>query len=313
MKITITSPAFGPNGGLRIIADVAHELSKNHEVTIFCPDKTSPYYPINVRTVSHENELKDQDVLIIGSPHHIHLNDLNIKAKRFAYIQMMEHLFHPNNPRFRRLAHRFYSELPYITMAHWGLDEIQKINNKRFLYTANSVNYDLFPLIKKRKDGKVVLLESPMPTNPTKDKNMIALKVSKRLKEMGYIIKGYGAIKADLDEFHVLPSIEKMNELYSEATILIKATVLDFQSTAPIEAGTKNCLTIRAINHGDDNLIDNFNCLRVKYNEDELLKAAIRGLEDEELRKRLVKNMMEQLKNNPWEKHVKQIEEFICT
>lgn len=312
MKITLTCPAFAPNGGIRIIIDVAHELAKRHEVQIFCPDLTSPYHPVTLKVINHTEGLKDQDILLICSPHHIHLKDLKIKAKKFAYIQMIEHLFQPGNMRFKAQSLRFCRELPFITMAEWGLEEILKFGNRnRYLYTANSVNFEHFPIINKR-NKTTVLLESPMAINSTKDKNQIGLKIGRRLKDMGYKVVGYGAIKADMDEFHVLPDLETMNRLYSDAMILIKATQLDFQSAAPLEAGTKGCVTVRGINKGDDNLIHEVNCLRVPYNEDLVLEQTLRILKDEELRKTLAKNMINYLKENPWEKHVKQMEEFIC-
>lgn len=308
----MTCPAFTLNGGIRVILDVAHELAKRHEVTILCPDKGCHWYPITVRVIQHTNDLKDQDVLIICSPHHIHLKDLKIKAKKFAYIQMIEHLFQPSNLRFKAQSMRFYRELPFITISEWGLEEILKYGNRNsYLRTSNSVNFAQFPIINKRKKT-TVLLESPMAINGTKDKNGIALKIGKRLKDMGYKVVGYGAIKADLDEFHVMPDLETMNKLYSDAMIMIKTTNLDFQSTAPLEAGTKACVTVRGINKGDDNLIHEFNCLKVSYNEDLVLEQTLRILKDEELRKTLAGNMIKYLKENPWEKHVKQIEEFIC-
>ena len=312
MKITMTCPAFTPNGGIRVILDVAHELSKRHEVTILCPDKGCHWYPITVKVIQHNNDLKNQDVLIICSPHHIHLKDLKIKAKKFAYIQMIEHLFQPGNLRFKAQAMRFYRELPFITISQWGLEEILKYGNRnRYLYTWNSVNFDQFPLMNKRKKS-TILLESPMAINGTKDKNQIALKIGRRLKDMGYKVVGYGAIKADLDEFYVFPDLKTMNRLYSDAIIMIKATQLDFQSTAPLEAGTKGCVTVRGINKGDDNLIHELNCLRVHYNEDLVWNQTLRILNDEELRKTLAKNMVNYLKENSWEKHCREIENFIC-
>lgn len=312
MKITMTCPAFSPNGGIRVILDVAHELSKRHDVTILCPDKGCHWYPITVRVIQHNNELKEQDVLIICSPHHIHLKDLKIKAKKFAYIQMIEHLFQPQNLRFKAQAMRFYRELPFITISQWGLEEVLRYGNRnKFLYIGNGVNFEHFPISNKRKKT-TILLESPVPTNPTKDRNQIALKVGNKLRELGHKVVGYGALKADLDEFYVNPDLKTLNRLYSDAMILIKATQLDFRSTSPLEAGTKGCVTVRAITKGDDDLVDDFNCVRVPYNETQLLAACLDILSDEEGRKKLAKNMINHLKENTWEKYVNQIEEFIC-
>lgn len=313
MKITLTCPAFSPNGGIRVILDVAHELAKRHEVQIFCPDKGCHWYPIEVKVIHNTQALINEDVLIICSVHHVHLIDLKLKARKFAYIQMIEHLFQPGNVRFKMMAMRHFKELPFITISDWGLEEIIKYGNKhRYLRISNGVNFNHFPIVNKRKKT-TILLESPVPTNPTKDKNRIALRIGSRLKDMGYKVVGYGAFKPDLDiEFHIAPDLKTLNKLYSDALIMIKATQLDFESTAPLEAGTKGCVTVRGINKGDDNLIHEFNALKVPYNENLVLDQTLRILKDDDLRKKLSWNMMNYIQGNTWEKQVKQIEEFIC-
>lgn len=311
MKIVFTCPALSPNGGIRVILDMAHELAKTHEVSLFCPEKVCNWYIIKIQINDSLDNLKDADYLIISSPHHIHLKDLKIKAKMFSYVQMMEHLFYPRNQAFKNRAFRWYRELPVITISEWGFQEIQKMNRNVSLI-GNGVNFDHFPIYNKKKDGKVILLESPIPFNPTKDKFRIALKVSKRLESLGYTVKGYGAINCPDIEFYQSPDLKTLNKLYREATILVKATVYDFRSTSPLEAGAKGCVTVRAINQGDDDLIDGFNCLRVKYNEEDLYKASVRLLKDDNLRTSLAKNMIEYLKSNTWEVQAKKFTDIIC-
>jgi glycosyltransferase involved in cell wall biosynthesis len=310
MKLTITCPAFSLNGGIRVILDMAHELSKYHEVQILCPQTTCDWYPIKLKVIQNA-DLRDQDVLIISSPHHIHLKDLKIKARMFSYVQMMEHLFQPTNLQFKSRAMRFYRELPVITISNWGIEEILKMN-KRVHYIGNGVNFEQFPIYNKKKKEKIVLLESPIPINPTKDKFQLALKVARRLQERGYKIKGYGTMPLNEFEYYQCPDLKTLNKLYREATILLKATVYDFRSTAPLEAGTKGCVTVRGIVKGDDDLFNNVNCLRVGYNEEELFNAALKVLEDDELRNRLADNMFTHLKTYTWEYWGKKFNEIIC-
>ena len=295
MKI-ITCPAFTPNGGIRIILEVAHRLN----ATIFSDHTSCDWFDIKVPVTNDINVLKEADVLIISSPHHVHLADLKIKAKKVAFFQMLEHLF-TNDRVFLTRCKRWY-QLPGIIISRWGMEELNKMGNMRLRYIGNGVNFNDFPIYSTKKDNKTILLESPEPINKSKDKNRIALSVAKRLQSEGYNIIGYGAIKPNIDcEFHVCPDLKTMNKLYRDATIMIKATVYDFRSTAPLEAGTKGTVTARAIMYGDDDLIDGFNCLRVPYNENELYRISKTLLEREELRNTLAKNMTNYLKENSWD------------
>jgi glycosyltransferase involved in cell wall biosynthesis len=289
---------------------MAHELSKYHDVQILCPQTTCDWYPIKLRVIQNA-DLRDQDVLIISSPHHIHLKDLKIKARMFSYVQMLEHLFQPTNLQFKARSMRFYRELPVITISQWGMEEILKYN-KRVHYIGNGVNFDHFPIWNKKKKGKVVLLESPIPINPTKDKHQLALKVGKRLANLGYDVKGYGSVSCKEIEYYQCPDVKTLNKLYRESSILLKATIYDFRSTAPLEAGTKGCVTVRGIVKGDDDLINEVNCLKVGYNEEELFKASLKLLQDEELRSKLAQNMFTHLETYTWEYYGKKFNEIIC-
>lgn len=315
MNIFITIPALTPNGGIRVILEVAHRLSKFHNVTLFnqSPNNECHWYPIECNIVNNTNELAKADVLIITSPHAISLKQLKIKARIFAFNQMMEHLFQPGNRNFRMKCFEFY-KLETITISQWGIQELRSMGNIMPIhYLGNGVNLEHFPIYSNKKDGKTILLESPEPINPTKDRDRIALKVAKKLESEGYRIIGYGVIKPkEINSFFVNPDLNTLNALYKEATILIKATLYDFRSTAPMEAGTKGTVTARAIIKGDDDLINEHNCLKVNYNEDELYKAAKRLLEDQKLRTRLAKNMITHIKENNWDKYIDQFNKIIC-
>jgi hypothetical protein len=315
MNIYITTPALTPNGGIRVILEVAHRLSKFHNVTIYNESTINSchWYPIECQIVNDTKGLGQADILIISSPHSMHLTELKIKARVFAFNQMMEHLFQPNNRAFRMRCFQFYN-LETITISQWGINELRTFGNlKPIHYLGNGVNLDHFPIYSNKKDGKTILLESPEPINPTKDRDRIALKVALRLKNEGYRVIGYGVVKPKgVDSFFVNPDLNTLNALYKEATILIKATLYDFRSTSPMEAGTKGTVTARAIIKGDDDLINEFNCLRVNYSEADLYTISKRLLEDEKLRTRLAKNMIAHIKENNWDKYIDQFNKIIC-
>ena len=92
-----------------------------------------------------------------------------------------------------------------------------------------------------------------------------------------------------------------MNQLYSQATILVKATLYDARACAPMEAMCKGTVTARAIMHGDDDLIHGENCLKCGYDKDHLYRNAKELLTNHELRKRLANNCIEYVRKYNWD------------
>jgi hypothetical protein len=277
-QLMITVPGIGSHGGIRIILDWANYLCDHFEVTLLCQTKKQPdWYELDSR-VNWAHRIKKTDILIISSPHGISCSR-NVKAgKIFLFCQMAEHLFNPSNKAFYKQCVEFYrSPYPMFAISKWNIElfENEFGRKSKTIYIGNGVNLDNFPIIGVDKDFKTVLLESPEPTNQTKDVERVALKVAKRLKAEGYNIIAYGRtpIHKDLDwvvdSYYLNPTIDTLNHLYEWATILVKATIMDARSCSSQEAATKGCVTVRAINFGDDDLVHGDNCIKVPYNEDE--------------------------------------------
>ena len=72
-----------------------------------------------------------------------------------------------------------------------------------------------------------------------------------------------------------------MNSLYRRAKIFIKATKCDARSTAPLEAATKQCVVVRGIDKGDDDLFVE-NSYKVGYDYNQVLSAAIQAFQNPE-------------------------------
>ena len=78
------------------------------------------------------------------------------------------------------------------------------------------------------------------------------------LKREGYKIIAYGArplrkYREFIPTGYVMnPTLKAINMLYSQASVMIKATKMDARSLSPLEAMTKGCAVSRAINQGDD-------------------------------------------------------------
>jgi hypothetical protein len=275
MQVFITIPAMTvPHGGIRVLIELANRLAAFHDVKIISTQRHCDWMKINVPVIM-EREYKGGEVLIIGSPHHIHLTG----KKTYTYCQMLEHHFAPNDRRWVARCHDFYTKHEMISISHWNMDYIKSISSHPIHYTDTGVSYTDFPTEIVEKDFKTVLIEGWETGNISKDSDNIAAKVASRLKDEGYKILVYSSKPLTVlpevpDEYHYRPSLEVINDLYRRATILIKATHMDARACAPLEAMTKGCVTVRAIDSGDDDLIHNVNCLRCDYNEERLYTYA---------------------------------------
>lgn len=319
MRIFITCPNINArHGGIRVILEIAHRLKDfGHDVFLFNQAKGArcDWYSLTVQVVSNTALLKSCDVLLVCSPHASHLLEKPYPAKKVIHLQAMEHLFFPGNTEFERKCRQCYqSPYPMITISKWMIQDMRHLWGRtgETFYIGNGINLDHFPISRRPKDSKVVLLESPEPGNRTKDVDRLALRVGERLAEMGYNVIGYGAKMPTTwtpPEFHMKPDLATMNSLYERASIMVKATVLDCRSTAPIEAMTKGTVTVRGIVKGDDDLTEE-NSIRCGYDFDELYQATMKALTMDltPLREACYKHVQE----NTWHRWMPEINKILC-
>ncbi len=326
MKILITTPDFSRHGGIRVIIEWANHLLNifGHDVTMYTPKPCERPDWIRldpkVKLISREL-MTGYDCLIITSPHTIDLqNHPNRPKKVFVFLQMMEHLFRPNDAEWKAKCVQLYqSPYPLFSISKWNIEMMQNEFGRTgpTHYIKNGVNTYDFLISRKPKDGKTVLIEGWECSNPSKDIKNIAPLVAKFLRKQGYRILAYSGkplktLPQVPHRYYFRPDTEKINELYEQATILIKASLFDARACAPMEAMTKGTVTVRAINYGDDDLVNEYNCLKSIYRYSELLKNSIRLLQNEELRLQLAANGFDYLESLKWEDVLKQANEIIC-
>lgn len=314
MNLFITTPTLKvPHGGTRVINEWAARLSEWHDVTLFVQNGSTECnwfdLPSKIVRTNNENLARQADCVIITSPHSIHLqNYIKPGAKGFVFMQMLEHMFAPNNKTFQRQCKAFYkTRLPMIYESPWNLDFVVNRMGRRGknYIVGNGVNLDHFPIQREHKDN-YILVEGWEASNPTKDDLHLGPLVAKQLKAEGYKVLAFSqkplSTHTDVpDEYYQLPSLERINDLYNRAKILIKATHFDNRSTAPLEAMTKATPTARAIEKGDEDLIHEYNCLRGPYTYDALYDNAKRLLTDDELYDKIQDNCVDYVTTYTWD------------
>jgi len=320
MRIFIQSPNINSrHGGIRVINEWANRLGAFHQVIIYNQQGKlfCDWMNVNCKIVNTPAMMMKSDCLIVTSPHGLYLLDKDKPAKKFVFLQMLEHLFNPmNNRMFNDCMALYKTKHPLISISQWNIRLLQHKFGRTGItkYVGNGVNLDDFPISNKPKDGKVILLESPEPTNMSKDVDKIAVKVAARLKEQGYIIKGYGLKPAKdniYSEYIVKPNLHDMNRLYEEATIMIKATRYDARSTAPMEAMTKGTVTVRGIIEGDDDLNEQ-NSYKTDYSYDKVLDSALFALNNKSDLEDKARNCRHYVQTYTWDYWINQINTILC-
>lgn len=287
MKIFIVTPSFAIHGGIRIILEWANRLTEFHEVYLFSQaGGHCAWFEINEKVkVVQQQGMAGMDCLIITSPYNIDFeNRPDTPDKVFIFAQMAEHLFVSESdkgyPEWYERCMKFYtSKNPMISISHWNMELFTRLGRTaKTYYVDNGVNFEHFPISYKPKDGKTILVEGWECGNPSKDIENIGPKVAAKLKAEGYKIIAYSQKKLKTmptipDEYYCRPSLEVMNSLYERATIMIKASKYDARSCSPLEAMTKGCIPVRALDRGDDDLTSGLNCLRTLYSEKALYES----------------------------------------
>jgi hypothetical protein len=276
MTIAYTLPSINvPHGGYRIVLEHLHRLkARGHNVFLFIESdiKTCDWYPNQVKITRSQIDLKNADVVVLGSPHSVWYTPRK-GQKVFCFVQMEESKFRPHDGKWINQCLQFY-KTPYPKL--YGSEWIGEYLEGEKFYIPDGINTNHFPVEDIEKPETVLLVEGWECSNPAKDTEAIAPKVCEKLKER-YRVKvlayGFQPLKRYShvpDEYYYRPSVGKMNDLYRRASILIKATKFDSRALSPIEAATKKCVTVRAIIRGDDYLMNQINCLRNGYDEEKL-------------------------------------------
>ncbi len=319
MHIVIPFPSLAAHGGTRVAVAIANHLAlRGHEVSFYVLDsRSNKNYWTWHKGVKYVTEKPTNfDVIFITSPHSIHLAE---KDRTVLHLQMLEHMFRPNDVKWRNVCEQMYTyPAPMFTISGWNRYELittYKRREDQTIYIGNGVDFNDFPLLDNcYGKSNAVLVEGWVPYNPCKDEQQIAPKVALRLRSEGYYIVGYGQLHLKRyvhtpHEYHLCPSLHQLNQLYSGARILLKASKYDARACAPVEAMTKGVPTVRALVHGDDDLINDYNCLRTSYSEQALYAAAKKVLTNDGLYDHLQYGCMQHIRNEcKWDKWIDVIE-----
>ena len=326
MNIFMTCPGAVPHGGIRVILEWATRLARKHQVYLRVPKAMKGDFSWfgglgAIQVVKDIDAIWKSDRLIVSSPHDADLLSYPgaPRSGRFAFMQMLEGMFRPDDLGWQRKCKWFEQESStLIGISKWNLARVvEQGRTLPFHYVGNGVNLEQFPISTKPKTGNCVLIEGWSAFNPTKDVDRLGPAVAKRLRRDGHKVLAYSQSPVDAEyaevphEFHVRPNLATLNSLYERATVLIKASKYDARSCSPMEAMTKGTVTARAIIEGDDDLTTGVNSVRCAYEEEALYNTVKTLLEVPELRESLAENCLAYVQKYSWDYWMGEIEKVL--
>lgn len=323
MDICYVLPCLTPCGGVRVLLEHANRLAKRgHRVVVSAPEVKPPaWFDVSKRVelLSHSRaEHRIFDVVVMSNPDTLALARRWDCQRRFYFVQMLEHLFWPKgsaewNTWLDSYGTLAKSDVQVVTIAGWIQRELRQTWGVQAPIVHNGVNTkEFFPDGKKQR---AILVEGD-GRNCAKDTEGVGWRVALALRERyGVQVWGYATVSnpyaAKLDRFIQHPNTVQMRNLYSEAMFLVKASHWEGRALAPLEAAACYTPTVRAIEEGDDDLVDGVNCLRSGYSYDALLHNARRMLNDDGLRGKLTEGAYRYARRKlDWEPIIDKLEEM---
>ena len=305
MKIAYVSPGLKPCGGIRILIEHVNRLARRgHDISLVVPRVRRPDWitvDVPVMSVQAAQKADSFDAVVATGYQTVNTASHISARRRFWFVQMAEWEFHkPDTTRYCKVLDTYplakKQNFHVITISRWVQQEMWQRWKIESEYVDNAVNRkDFYP---DRPEGRLnaILIEGDA-RNCAKDVDGISWRVAKELRcKYGVELWGYAALHHDnasgFDKFLAHVNANQMREIYSQALFLLKASRFDARACAPVEAMACGTTCARAIIRGDDDLINDQNCLRTRYDYDDLLEAARRLMEDEALRRRLEENAL---------------------
>ncbi len=208
------------------------------------------------------------------------------------------------------------NNIKYITISKWCEDWLKTKYNKSSQFAPNGIKLENFKFIKRNFDKKIKILIEGNSDDYYKNVDE-SFKISNKLNRKKYEIhflsyQGEPKEWYYVDKFYHRVPYDKVGEIYQNADILIKSSILESFSYPPLEMMATGGLCVIAPNGGNiEYLKDGENCLFYKQGDiDDALEKIEMLVSDEKLRNKLIKNGRKTAEERDWKKIEKEILEL---
>lgn len=239
----------------------------------------------------------------------------NVKNKMYL-VQNFETDFADFGKYMRIDANATYEDdtnVKYITISKWCQNWLNDKFEKECKYARNGIDLEQFKYKKRKFKGKIKILVEGNSDDYYKNVDesfKIVEKLDKNKYEIHFLsYQGTPKKWYYVDQFmHKVP-YEKVGEVYQNADILIKSSMLESFSYPPLEMMATGGLVVVAPNDGNvEYLKDNENCLFYEPGNIEDALEKIKILEtNEKLREKLLEEGIKTVNSRNWENIEKEI------
>lgn len=203
------------------------------------------------------------------------------------------------------------ANVDYITISKWCKNWLEKDFGVKSKYAPNGIDLKMFPYKKRDFKGKIKILiegDSESYYKNVDEAFRITNKLDKNKYEVYYLsYNGKEKTWYQVDKSFNKVEHSKVFEIYQEADILLKSSILESFSYPPLEMMATGGVCVVRPNDGNiEYLKDKYNCLFYKT-EEEAIEKINELSSDSKLRDKLIKNGLETAKSRSWEKIEKEI------
>jgi len=345
MKITFLLPKYPtkPVGGFRVVYEYANQLvRRGHEVYVVhlqsIPDqsflkkikrrikflfkKVNIYWhPIDGRVHlifapnSSQRYIPDSDAIFATSWQTAFLvNEYPIsKGKKFHLIQG----YVPDGKE-EELKKAWFLPLKKVLISKWLYEKALEmgISEEDIVYIPNAINHEIFRLkipIEEREEV-VCMMFSPSRIKRGKEGLKVIENVKKIFPKLNTILFGRGERPSyipDWIEYHRDPPITELVDIYNRSSIYLCPSLIEGWALPPAEASSCGCAIISTDNKGIRDYVTHGKTGLISNSFDELSAYLYRLCIDKELRIRLAKEGIKNIRRFSWKDSAKRLEEWI--
>ena len=316
LHITYVMTWTGVCGGTKIVLEHANRLVKRgHKITLISHDKKPVWFPMDEQVEFIEvpweevlcTKIPKCDLIVTTYWREIY-EAIQQKIAPVIYFEQGDyHLFDPDkvDERLEKFIQKQFNVVNFIyTVSSYAKDKIKERFNKDAVVIPNAINDKEF----------TVTMIGAESSEFKRIKNII--KALEELKAEGYKFKIEWVTPTSPKENNIdcivnPPQIEIGNVL-RRTDIFICASIYEAFCLPVLEAMTCGAAVITTNNGGNMDFVKNEeNALVIKQDDIEDMKSKIKILyQNEDLRKKLIKNALESSEQYHWDNIIPKIEEY---
>jgi len=312
MRVLYITFSLNACGGVRILAEHLSRLTeRGHTCYLFAlnGDMSIDWMPTNFKVIGKDDlksVAKKADVIVATEANTVRVvMGIEVQARKFLFCQMRESLFFwETNPEWRRQVEKDYQQmkgiLQPIVISQWLKDFLEEeYGYEDVPIVPNGVNERMFfPDPLWPNGGKPRLLIEGHGMNEAKDLHHMSYQVVDMYRKNVEPVELWGFSQyppmGEWDKYWLLPSQDDIRRIYSSCDVLVKASRYEGRSCVDVEAMACGCAVVRAIDQGDDDLVDGYNCLKVHYGDAQGMYDNLKlVLQQPALRQRLIDGGLE--------------------